>query len=223
MTKLSYGTKIGFAMMLILFIGLISITKIYLKPYKSPSHYIYFINPSPYLEYFTFGYQDLIADLLWLRAIQDLDQCERPVGKNKLCNNSWAYRMVDKVTDLSPRFRIIYATVPLLLSLVVNDSEGAIKLLDKGLVYYPNDWHILYRGGYLYLFEKGDKVKAADYFLRAQKNGAPDWLAAYATRLYSQAGRSELVQKVLTEYQEKGFPPELLQRMKDRLEEASKH
>ncbi len=223
MTSLSKRTKICFAMMLILFIGLISITKIYLKPYKSPSHYIYFINPSPYLEYFTFGYQDLIADLLWLRAIQDLDQCDRPVSKEEPCNNSWAYRMVDKVTDISPRFRIIYATVPLLLSLVVNDSEGAIKLLDKGLIHYPNDWHILYRGGYLYLFEKGDKVKAADYFLRAQKNGAPDWLAAYATRLYSQAGRSELVQKVITEYQEKGFPPELLQRMKDRLEEASKH
>lgn len=216
------GFGIGSVFLLILtFVFLISISKVYLKPYKSPSHFTYFMNPSPFLEYFTFGYQDLVADLLWLRAIQDLDQCDRPVAKGEVCNHSWAFRMVNKVTDLSPRFRIIYATVPLILSLVVNDSEGAIQLLDKGLIYFPNDWRILYRGGYLYLFERGDKVKAADYFIRAQKNGGPDWLAAYATRLYSQAGRSELIQKVLSEYQEKGFSPELLKRMKERLEEAT--
>lgn len=202
--------------------SLIVATKIYLKPYKSPSSYTYFINPSPYLEHFTFGYKELVADMLWLRTIQDVDHCERDLKEKEVCANSWVYRMVDKVTDLSPKFRIIYATVPLLLSIAINDLDGAILLLEKGLKYYPNDWKILYRGGYLYLFEKGDKVTAANYFLRAQKNGAPDWLATYATRLYTEAGRVELAQKLVDEYKEKGFPEGLLERMKARLMEATK-
>jgi tetratricopeptide (TPR) repeat protein len=130
--------------------------------------------------------------------------------------------MVDKVTDLSPQFRIIYATVPLLLAITVNDIQGAIELLDKGVRYFPNDWPILYRGGYLYLYERGDKTKAAEYFLRAQKSGGPDWLATLATRLYSESGRLEMVQQLVKEYEQLGFPPGLLARMRERLDEVSK-
>lgn len=205
-----------------LFISLIVGTKKYLNQYKSPSSSIYFITPAPYLEHFTFGYHELVADMLWLRTIQDIDRCERPVKKDEDCTNSWAYRMVDKVTDLSPKFRIIYATVPLLLSMTVGDARGSLLLLEKGLRYFPNDWPILYRGGYLYLFEEGDKVKSAEYFSRAQKNGGPDWLVSYATRLYSEAGRLELADKLIKEYEKSGLAEGLLKRMKAHLREASK-
>jgi len=207
---------------LFLMIFVIIGTKKYLYFYKSPSSTVYFINPAPYLEHFTFGYSELVADLLWLRTIQDVDHCERPIKKEEDCVNSWVYRMVDKITDLSPHFRIIYATVPLLLSMTVGDSEGAIQLLEKGLRHFPNDWPILYRGGYLYLFEVGDKLKAAEYFERAQKNGGPDWLASYATRLYSEVGRLELADKLIREYEKGGLSEGLLERMRSHLKAASK-
>lgn len=207
---------------LFIFILIIIVTRIYLASYKSPSSSVHFISPAPYLEHFTFGYKDLIADLLWLRTIQDLDHCERPLSKDEVCSNSWVYNMVDKITDLSPHFRIIYATVPLLLSMTVGDSNGAILLLDKGLQYFPNDWPILYRGGYLYLFEEGNKVKAAEYFTRAQKNGAPDWLASYAARLYSESGRYEMAEQLIKDYEQSGLPEDLLERMKDHLKNANK-
>jgi hypothetical protein len=202
--------------------GAVVISKSYLKPFKSPSAHTYFVNPSPYLEHMTFGYRELVADLLWLRTIQDVDHCERPLKDKELCTHSWVFKMVDKVTDLSPQFRIIYATVPLLLAITVNDIQGAIELLDKGVRYFPNDWPILYRGGYLYLYERGDKTKAAEYFLRAQKSGGPDWLATLATRLYSESGRLEMVQQLVKEYEQLGFPPGLLARMRERLDEVSK-
>lgn len=200
----------------------IVLTRIYLQPIKSPSSFVYFISPSPYLEYFTFGYRELIADMLWLRVIQDLDECDRPVGDNQLCSNSWVYKMVDKVTDLSPQFRMIYATVPLVLALSVNDPEGALRLQEKGMRYFPKDWPILYRGGYLYLFAGKDKVKAAQYFLSAQKNGGPDWLASLATRLYTESGRVDLARQLVNEYKSSGIPPGILKRMEDRILEASK-
>ncbi len=200
----------------------IAATKLYLQPYKSPSAFTYFVSPTPYLEDFTFGYKELVADLLWLRTVQDIDHCERILKPNEVCTNSWVYKMVNKVTDLSPHFRIIYATAPLLLAITVNDTPGAVAILERGLKYFPNDWPILYRGAYLYVFEVGDKVKAAEYFVRAQKNGAPDWLASYATRLYTEAGRLEMAEQLVRDYEKTGIPPELLQRMRDRLTEASK-
>jgi hypothetical protein len=202
--------------------GLIGFTTSYLKPFKSPSASTYFISPSRYLEHFTFGYRELVADLLWLRVIQDMDQCERPLKEGEQCRLSWVYKMVDKVTDLSPKFRIVYATIPVVLAVVLQDGEGAVRLLDKGVSHFPNDWPILYRGGYLYLFEKEDKLKAAEYFLRAQKNGAPSWLASLATKLYSEAGRSEMAARLIQEYQQSGFPPGMIQRMRDHLSKSKR-
>ncbi len=216
--------RIGYHSILGLFICifLIFFTNLYLRPFKSPSSETYFINPTANLEYFTFGYRELVADILWLRAIQDLDQCERKLGPDEECTRSWVYRMTDKVTDLSPKFRIIYATVPLLLAIGIKDTVGAIELLDKGLKYYPNDWPILYRGGYLYLFEKGDRIKAAEYFIRAQKNGAPPWLASFATRLYTEAGRWAMAEQLIKEYESTGLSEALLNRMRNQLEKAVK-
>jgi len=178
----------------------------------------YYIRPAPYLEHFTFGYKDLVADLLLLRTIQDLDHCDRKISLEEKCTDSWVYNMVNKITDISPQFRIIYATVPLMLSMAVGDSQGAILLLEKGLRYFPKDWPILYRGGYLYLFDQKDKVKAAQYFSRAQLNGGPEWLASFATRLYTEAGQRELAQKLISEYEKGGISVGILQRMKSHLE-----
>lgn len=203
------------------FLATIVVSKFFLMGFKSPSAETYFINPSPLMQYFTFGYRDLVADMLWLRVIQDLDHCERPLAQGESCHNSWVYKMTDQITTLSPHFRMVYATIPLMLSLTVNDTEGAIKLHEKGLQYFPNDWPILYRGGYLYLYERDDKLKAAEYFLRAQKNGAPKWLAALATRLYTQVGRVEMAEKLVEEYKSAGFDSEVLKRMKERLDEAN--
>lgn len=197
--------------------ALIYTTKIYLNPYKSPSSFIYFVSPSSQLEHFTFGYQELIADYMWIRTIQDFDQCDHIIKENEECVNSWVYKMVDKITDLSPKFRIIYATVPMMMSIAIKDNAGAVRIVEKGLNYYPNDWPILYRAAYLYLFEKNDKKTAADYFVRAQKNGGPEWLASIGARLYSEAGRLELAKQLIDDYSKSGIPNELLQRMKDHL------
>jgi hypothetical protein len=197
-------------------------TRLYLREFKSPSSETYFVRPAPNIEYFTFGYRELMADMMWLRTIQDIDQCERSLAKEELCSNSWVYQMVNKITDLSPNFRIIYATVPILLAFVVTDVAGGVKLFDKGIKYFPNDWPILYRGGYLYLFNLEDKVKAAEFFVRAEKNGGPDWLASFATRLFTEAGREELAQHLISEYEKGGVPEGILRRMQDHLKAAAK-
>ena len=91
-----------------------------------------FIPPSRHIKKITFGYDEIIADSLWLRWIQNVNACGKNLSKrsnviaesifrnsdlsNKyksmqkkmVCDQGWSYRMLDAVTDLSPKFRIPY-------------------------------------------------------------------------------------------------------------------
>jgi hypothetical protein len=86
--------------------------------------------PPTEIRHFTLGYSEIVADLLWLRTIQDFDYCENrpagalPSGAYK-CNRGWVFHMIDSVTELAPNFRTPYTTGALVLSVIVNDVSGA--------------------------------------------------------------------------------------------------
>lgn len=184
---------------------------IIIKPLSKSSQ---FIKPPLYMEHFTFGHSELIADALWLRAIQDFDHCERQRAKKVACNGSWLGEMLIRITELSPRFRMVYALGPMMLSVMIEDYVSALDLLDKASIYYPNDWPILYRGGYIYMYEIKDKKKAAEYFMKAGKNGAPPWVFSLASRLFQQSGEFEQNEFLLQEAEKSGVPKEIIERMK---------
>lgn len=98
------------------------------------------LSPPVGLQHFTFGHNDLTADILWIRTIQDFDYCDHPISENQCKGNSWLYRMLDAVTELSPKFRMPYAMGAVALSVLVSDIEGAAKIFDRGTQEYPNDW-----------------------------------------------------------------------------------
>jgi tetratricopeptide (TPR) repeat protein len=157
------------------------------------------IQPPQYLEKFSFGYSEAIADTLWIRAIQDFDYCENQIEKNVCVNNSWLYHMLDTVTNLSPHFRIAYAAGGLALTIIITDVDGATKIFEKGVRNFPKDWPIIYRAAYHYIYEVGNKERAAELLIQAGKNGAPPWVFALAGRLYSDNGQIELAEKLLEE------------------------
>jgi tetratricopeptide (TPR) repeat protein len=166
------------------------------------------------MEHFAFGHNELIADVLWLRAIQDFDHCERKRTEKSVCNGSWLGEMLIRITELSPKFRMVYALGPIMLSVMIEDYVSALELLDKALIYYPNDWPILYRGGYVYLYEVKDKKKAAEFFMRAGRNGAPAWVFSLASRLFQESGASGESEFLIQEAEKTGVPTEIIQRMK---------
>jgi hypothetical protein len=155
----------------------------------------------------------LIADILWLRAIQDFDHCERKV-EGAPCNGSWLGEMLIRISDLSPKFRMVYALGPIMLSVMIEDYVSSMDLLDRAMLSYPNDWPILYRGGYIYLYEIKDKKKAAEYFLKAGQSGAPSWVFSLASRLFQETG--EFIQNdiLIQEAEKTGVPKEIIERMK---------
>lgn len=157
------------------------------------------VPPPPNLEVMTLGFASQMADLLWIRAIQDFDYCEQEIAKHKCRGNSWLYQMLDTITRLDPPFRMPYALGPLALSVVINDMEGASALFDKAVQQFPNDGKILYRAGYHALLEEKNELKAAERFDQAASNGAPLWLKGLAGRLYNKSGRPEDVQRLIDE------------------------
>jgi len=175
-------------------------------------------SPPPGIEHFVFGHSDVAADLFWIRAIQDFDYCDQPESKNQCAGKSWLYRMLDAVTNLSPKFRMPYATGAVALSVLVSDVEGAARIFDKGVLNFPKDWPILYRAAYHYLYEVKDKKKAAELFIRAGRNGAPPWVYSLAGGLYNDSNERAAAEAILQEMIKTEMDPKIIKRLRDKLE-----
>lgn len=175
------------------------------------------VAPPQGIERFTFGYSEVTADVLWIRTVQDFDYCEKQIQENVCVNNSWLYHMLEAITNLSPHFRIPYAAGALALTVLISDIEGATKIFDKGVKNFPNDWPILYRAAYHYLYEVKDKKRAAEFLLQAGKNGAPPWVFALAGRLYSDSGHMELAESLLNQMIQTKQDPTLIKRLQDKI------
>lgn len=180
-----------------------------------------FLAPPPeHLEYFHFGFRESMADSLWLRWIQDNDSCQtylapaRPLiavredaddvlitnPRNKICDQSWGFKMLDAITRLAPKFLMPYIAGAITLSVVVEDYEGATVIFERGLVQYPNDWSLLYRAAYHFLYDRKDLPRAASLLQRSVDNGAPSWINSLASRLYTRVGQVELGLESLMAY-----------------------
>lgn len=170
-------------------------------------------------EHFTFGFQENIADSMWLRVIQDFDYCEDTIGR-RLCKGSgWVYQILNVISHIAPHFRMPLFAGPLLLTVVVNDVEGASKLFDRAVLLFPHDWGILYAASYQAMVEEKDNVKAADLLVSAAKSGAPPWTYALATKLYEQGGHHDLAVRLAEELKDADITPLIREAIKKRLEE----
>jgi hypothetical protein len=183
--------------------------------------------PSKKIVNFGFGYKEQIADLIWLKSIQDFDYCDRvqSVHANgfQICaGNSYLFRLLDVVSDLSPRFRMVYAAGGLALSVVITDVEGATKIFDKGVNAFSKDWPLLYRAAYHAMIEEKNKKKAAGLLIEAARSGGPDWLVALAGRMYIESGAIDLSKKIIEELENSPDGQQFADRIRKRLEEHQK-
>lgn len=177
------------------------------------------IAPPPYLEYFSFGNQMILADNLWLRAIQDFDYCDDQIAKNRCKNNSWLYQILNSTTNLAPDYYPVYTEGGIALSVILTDVEGASKIYEKGLALYPKDFPLLYRAGLHAYMEEKNKAKAADLYLRAARAQGLEgtWLYSLAARLYTDSGQKEVAVKLYHKMKEEGLEEGYLKRMREKL------
>ena len=163
---------------------------------------LYFAPPS-IMQHLSLGYNDFMANLLWLRYLQSADFCsfEKGVpvykGDKKHCELGWGFRMVDSITELAPRFNPVYTISASVLSVFTGDIKGAEKLLLKGLKYFPNDWQMNLYISYLYTVDINNPERAAYHAYKAAENGGPEWLYNLSAKKHSESGNRMLGEMIL--------------------------
>ena len=145
---------------------------------KIPGASIIYIPSGKYLKYATFGYSSLVADLVYLWAIQYYT----------------TYTIVDRfqnlehifsiIAELDPRYTDPYEIGALIAVNEARDLDLALKILDMGLAKNPDQWIFPFEAGH-HAQRAGDYETARKYYEKTMRiPGAPD----IAKRLYAAAG-----------------------------------
>jgi tetratricopeptide (TPR) repeat protein len=137
-----------------------------------------------FLKRYSFGFDNLIADLIWIQLIQEASH--EPVKSDDL---SWEYAQVDAVTALDHRFTHAYSFGAVFVSIFRQDIAGAEKILRKWVKRQPRNWRAHYMLGFHYYDNVQDYEKASHHVLQAATlPKSPSWLVALGVRLLSETG-----------------------------------
>lgn len=213
-------TSAGFFISFLASLAMLYVSLTWQSTQKLEKQKVYFPPPLA-LTHFTFGYRETMADMFWLRAIQDMDYCEKKSEGINCAARGWLFRVMDLTTELSPTFVAAHSMGALALSVLVSDIEGASVIFDKAVARFPWSWKIAYHAGYHALIEEKNPAKAAGLLEQAARKGAPNWVYSLAARLYTDTGRKELAQSMVQSLESSGFDQKLIERMKQKISEAN--
>jgi hypothetical protein len=142
-----------------------------------------------------FGFDAVVSDLHWMRAIQIVGSEAGPVGRNATLG-----ALIDVVTTLDPHVDHPYRFAAVWLT----DDERAVRkaneIIRRGIAHHPDDWR-----GYFYLafnhFFYFDEQELAAEALKPAVGlpGAPPYLRRLAARLQSKAGGLDAAAAFLAE------------------------
>ncbi|MEO0098355.1 MAG: hypothetical protein ABIK99_04025 [candidate division WOR-3 bacterium] len=109
-------------------------------------------------------YENLIADLIWLRAIQYY-------GHHLMTDRryTWLGHIFNILTQLDPKFVGAYRFGGMTLAWDAGEPEEAIKLLRRGMRFNPLRWELPFDIAFTYYMILKDYVKAGDYFYLTSK------------------------------------------------------
>ena len=137
-----------------------------------------------YLKLAVVGYRHIVADLLWLKAIQNFGGREVTTEEYRI-----AYHVTDVLTDLDPQFVHAFQFTGTILGVsagLINESNA---ILSKGMEHNPTVWELPFYLGYNYYYELHDAAMGARYLRTAAAlPKAPVWLSGLATRMAVEAG-----------------------------------
>jgi len=137
------------------------------------------------------GFDAILADLYWIRAIQHFGGTRRSEGGDKTYKQ--LYPLLDLATTLDPHFNIAYRFGSIFLSEPYPAGPGrtdqAIALLERGLAADPKRWQYAQDAGFVHYWWRQDYKSAAEWFDRASRiEGAPWWLRSMAASTLAEGG-----------------------------------
>ena len=143
------------------------------------------------------GFEDLMADLYWLRAVQYYGS-QRIWGGG---HYELLAPLIDVVTDLDPRLEIAYRYGAIFLSekppVGAGEPQAGVAILEKGVRNNPLNWRLRQDLGFLIFTFLGDAKRGADVLMEAARlPGAPFWLESLAAQILYRGGDRETSRRI---------------------------
>jgi len=144
---------------------------------RVPGLSVLYLPSGKYLRAVTFGYSSLVADIIYLWAIQYYGD---PTVSNRF---DYFTRIFSVISDLDPHYIDPYEIGALI---AINDMRNvplALSVLDMGFAKNPDQWILPLEAGHYAQFYEKDYALAKGYYEKTMKiEGAP----AVARRLYAE-------------------------------------
>lgn len=157
---------------------------------------LYYLPAARQLEVASLGYREVLADLIWIRALLLIADVRR--GQD----HEWIIRYLDAITTLSPKFRRAYVWGGVAFVYTGEDLsrdmiDRAVAVYRQGLEHYPEDHELLFGAGMMLLRDvsttdgyteaevAASKREGAALLRKAAAFGAPPVVRQYAATLVS--------------------------------------
>ena len=150
--------------------------------------------PSPkVLKRLSLGYDGLLADVYWTRAVQYFGSRHHAGARHY----ALLAPLLEITTGLDPHLTIAYEFGANFLAPQPPNGAGmperAIEIEEYGIRNNPDDWRLYYNLGFIYYMDLQDYAKAADAFARGSKvPGAHPFLKIMAAQMAEHSGELEM-------------------------------
>ena len=160
---------------------------------------VMWLRAGPAMQRAALGYDALVADLFWIRAVVYFGRQRLSTAKDKTYD--LLYPLLDLVTLLDPRFTVAYRFGAIFLSEQYPGGPGrpdlAIDLLRRGLERDPARWEYARDIGFVYWWSYRDHATAAEWFDKASAMpAAPTWLKSTAALMLTQGGERDAARQL---------------------------
>lgn len=160
---------------------------------------VLYISSPKVVKRLSFGYDGLLADVYWTRAVQYFGT-KHYLGSR---NYELLAPLLEITTTLDPHLTVAYEFGANFLAPQPPYGAGmpqrAIELVDYGIQNNPNDWKLYYNLGFIYYMELKDYPKSADAFARgSQVPGAHPSLRVMAAQMARHAGELQMARMMWT-------------------------
>jgi tetratricopeptide (TPR) repeat protein len=155
----------------------------------SASTELLYVSSGDQLRRFSLGYNGLLADIYWTRAVQYF-------GRQRLQKTGQFDALgplLRVATTLDPHLLIAYRFGAIFLAekppAGAGKPEEALQLLRHGIVANPDYWRLWQDLGFIYYWDLHDYARAAQAFKAgSEQPGAEVWMKAMAATVASQGG-----------------------------------
>ena len=162
----------------------------------------------PLLKKLSLGYDPLLADIYWTRAVQYYGA---RIGVQNATFGSLP-ALLDITTTLDPRLVVAYRFGAIFLSepepIGAGRTDLAVDLVKRGIAANPDQWLLYHDLGFLYYWRLKDYPQAAATYLAGSKvKGAPTIMKLMAARIAENGGSIETSRLIFWELYESTKDP----------------